>query len=71
MENRLPLTGRPSTLPSEEVMLARTASVIAAARGSFVKSALYSAKVSISPPAVVWNTSGVLPAAILDFRTVL
>ncbi|MNW02971.1 hypothetical protein D3C71_1988340 [compost metagenome] len=69
--NRLPLTGRPSTLPSEELILERTASVIAPASGSLVRSALYSAKVSISPPAVVWNTSGVLPAAIFDFNTVL
>ncbi|MNE45398.1 hypothetical protein D3C80_1396800 [compost metagenome] len=58
-------------MPSMDDIFERTASVIAAASGSFVKSALYSAKVSISPPAVVWNTSGVLPAAILDFRTVL
>ncbi|MNN33785.1 hypothetical protein D3C81_1475550 [compost metagenome] len=68
---RLPFTGRPNTLPSVEDMFERTASVMAAASGSLVKSALYSAKVSISPPAVVWNTSGVLPAAILDFKTVL
>ncbi|MOA18038.1 hypothetical protein D3C78_1383230 [compost metagenome] len=68
---RLPLTGNPRTLPSEELMLILTASVIAAASGSFVKSALYSANVSMSPPAVVWNTSGVLPAAIFDFNTVL
>ncbi|MNI79653.1 hypothetical protein D3C73_1361260 [compost metagenome] len=69
--NRLPLTGSPSTLPSEEVIFERTASVIAAASGSLVRSALYSAKVSISPPAVVWKTSGVLPAAIFDLSTVL
>ncbi|MNJ45666.1 hypothetical protein D3C77_407730 [compost metagenome] len=69
--NRFPFTGKPSTLPSEELILLRTASVIAPASGSFVRSTLYSAKVSISPPAVVWNTSGVLPAAILDLRTVL